>query len=81
MTREKMTRNELIKEIAKRMKEIRELYYSVYPKGNYLSLFFKRDYISFNNNQNWRYEENEDYPIEYWECEDYIRINGIRRKK
>lgn len=75
-----MTREELIKEIAKRIKEIRELYYSVYPKGDYLSLFFTKDCISFNN-QCWQAQADKNYPINYWEREGYIRINGVWEKK
>ena len=74
MTREKMTRNELIKEIAKRVKEIRELYYSVYPEGDYLSLFFEKDYISFNN-EKWESGADENYPIHYWENKTNIKNN------
>ena len=36
-----MTRRELTREIAKRIKDIRDLYYSVYPEGNYLDICIK----------------------------------------
>lgn len=70
-----MTREELIKEIAKRMKEIRELYYSVYPEGDYLSMYFEKNIVSFNNQQ-WEGGEDEKYPIYYHENEIFIRMNG-----
>ena len=75
-----MTREELSKEIAKRIKEIRELYYSVYPKGNYLAFFFKKDCISFNN-ENWEGAKDEDFSIDYFEDEEFIRINENKEKK
>lgn len=37
-----MTREELIKEITKRIKDIKELYYSVYPEGDYLTMYFEK---------------------------------------
>ncbi len=61
-----MTREELTKEIAKRLKDIRDLYYSVYPEGNHLVLYFQNDVVSFNN-ENWNGGEDEKYPIDYWE--------------
>ena len=70
-----MTREELIKEIAKRIKEIRELYYSAYPKGDYLTMYFEKNIVSFNNQQ-WEGGEDEKYPIDYHENEDFIRKNG-----
>lgn len=71
-----MTREELIKEIAKRVKDIRELYYLVYPKGDYLSLFFQKDCISFNN-ECWVGGADENYQIEYWEDKAGIKINKV----
>lgn len=70
-----MTREELIKEIVKRMKEIRELYYSVYPEGNYLTMYFEKNIVSFNN-LHWEGGEDEKYPIDYHENEYFIRMNG-----
>lgn len=64
-----MTREELTREIAKRVKEIRKLYYSVYPEGDYLSFFFKKDFTSFNN-ENWGGGKDEYYPIEYCERDE-----------
>lgn len=75
-----MTKKELAKEIGKRVKDIRDLYYSVYPKGNYLTFFFKKDCISFNN-QNWESGEDENYGINYWETEEGIRINEVWEDK
>ena len=59
-----MTREELIKEIAKRMKEIRELYKQAYPEADYLDITISKNLITFNN-QFWN--ENKDYPINYIE--------------
>lgn len=64
-----MTREELTKEIGKRVKDIRELYYSVYPEGDYLSLFFRKNSISFNN-EHWEGGEDENYPIDYWKGDE-----------
>ena len=69
MPREKMTRWELTREIAKRLNDIRELYYSVYPEGDYLSLFFEKDCISFHNGK-WESGVDENYPINYWEGDE-----------
>ena len=69
-----MTKEELTKEIAKRVKEIRELYYSVYPKGNYMDISFRKDCVSFNNS-NWEGSEDEHFPIDYHENDKFIRIN------
>lgn len=63
-----MTREELMKEIAKRVKDIRELYYSVYPKGDYLTMFINRDRINFNN-EHWEGGKDENYQINYHEYE------------
>ncbi len=63
-----MTREELTREIAKRVKEIRNLYYSVYPEGDYLIMHFEKNITSFNN-RHWEGGEDEDYPINYWEGE------------
>lgn len=75
-----MTREELQKEIAKRMKEIRELYYSVYPEGDYLTMYFKKNIVSFNNRQ-WEGGEDEKYPIDYQENKIFIRMNGEYKNK
>ena len=69
MPREKMTRWELTREIAKKVRDIRELYYSVYPEGDCLSFFFKRDCISFHNGK-WEIGVDENYPIDYWEGDE-----------
>lgn len=71
-----MTKKELAKEIGKRVREIRELYYSVYPKGNYISFYFKKEIVSFDN-EYWGGGEDEGFPISYWENEGSVRINGI----
>ena len=79
MTRQKMTREELTREIAKRANEIRKLYYSVYPEGDYLIIAFNKDFIDFNNKF---YEEDKDYPINYFEnCKPYVRINKKQKDK
>lgn len=70
-----MTKEELTREIAKRLKEIRELYYSVYPEGSYLSMHFEKDLISFNNRK-WEGGEDEGYQIDYHETEEYFMMNG-----
>lgn len=70
-----MTREELTKEIAKRLKEIREFYYSVYPEGDYLTMYFEKNIVSFNNQQ-WEGGEDEKYPIDYHENKCFIRMNG-----
>lgn len=76
-----MTREELIREIAKRLKDIKELYYSVYPEGDYLSLFFEKDCISFHNGK-WEIGVDENYPINYFENgKPYVRINKKQKDK
>lgn len=75
-----MTREELIKEITKRLKDIKELYYSVYPEGNYLTMYFEKNIVSFNN-QHWEGGEDEKYPIDYHENEIFIRMNGEYKGK
>lgn len=69
-----MTREELIKEIAKRVKDIKELYYREYPEGDYLILYFRKNSVSFNNSH-WE-RPDEDFPIDYSETEEYIMLNG-----
>lgn len=75
-----MTREELIKEIAKRLKDIKELYYSVYPEGDYLTLYFQDDSVSFNN-ENWDGGKDKNYPIDYWEGKECINMNGTYKDK
>lgn len=75
-----MTREELTKEIAKRVKDIRELYYSVYPEGDYLVLYFKKDVVSFNNSH-WKKGKDVGFPIDYHENELFIRMNENREHK
>ena len=69
-----MTREELTREIAKRLKDIRKLYYSVYPEGDYLMLHLRKGAISFNNSH-WIDGKDEKYPIDYYENEIFIRMN------
>ena len=76
-----MTREELIKEIAKRVKDIKELYYSVYPEGDYLIACFRREGIVAFNNQNWKGGKDENYPIDYYETEMFIRMNEEYEEK
>lgn len=74
MTRQIMTREELSKEIAKRVNYIRDLYYSVYPKGDWLIITFNKDLIYFNN----KYcEKDKKYPISYYEDINCIGINKV----
>lgn len=75
-----MTRQELTKEIARRVKEIKELYYSEYPKGDYMHICFKKEIVSFDND-NWEYGDDEDFPISYYENEKYIMMNGEYKDK
>ena len=56
--------DKLTKEIAKRLKEIRELYLKEYPQGDYMSLTIWKDCISFYNS---RWDEDVNLPIEYSE--------------
>lgn len=80
MAREKMTREELTREIAKRVKDIRELYYSVYPKGDYMDISFRKENVSFVNSC-WEGAKDEDFPIDYHENEIFIRMNKNREFK
>ena len=75
-----MTREELTKAIAKRLKGIRKLYQSVYPEGDYLILYFNNGNVSFNN-QCWESGKDKNYPIDYYENEECIRINKERKYK
>ncbi len=72
-----MTNEELMKEIAKRVKDIRELYYSVYPEGNYLIMRFEKNMVGFSNRE-W---EGGKYPIDYHENESFIKMNGEYKDK
>lgn len=56
--------DKLTKEIAKRLKEIRELYLKEYPQGDYMSLTIWKDSILFYNS---RWDEDVNLPIEYSE--------------
>ena len=56
--------DKLTKEIAKRVKEIRELYLREYPQGDYMSLTIWKDCFSFHNS---RWDEDVNLPIEYSE--------------
>lgn len=73
-----MTRGELTKEIAKRVKDIRNLYYRVYPEGDYLDITICKDLINFFNHYR---EEDKDYPIDYFEDRDCIGINNVWEDK
>lgn len=75
-----MTSVELTKEIAKRVNDIRSLYYSVYPEGDYMDISFKRNVVLFNNS-NWEGAEDEGFPISYHENEMFIRINDNWKRK
>ena len=56
--------DKLTKEIAKRLKEIRELYLKEYPQGDYMSLTIWKDCISFYNS---RWDDDINFPICYSE--------------
>ena len=56
--------DKLTKEIAKRLKEIRELYLKEYPQGDYMSLTIWKDSILFHNA---RWDEDINFPICYSE--------------
>ena len=73
-----MTREELTREIAKRLKDIRKLYYSVYPEGNRLDLTISKGFIDFHNRY---YELDNNYPIDYFEDEECIGINRVWEDK
>lgn len=62
-----MNRKQLEREIAKKLKEIKKLYYEAYPEGDYLTLTIYRGSISFNNNH---FDENE---IDYFEQDKRYR--------
>lgn len=64
-----MTREELMKEIAQRLKKIRVLYKAVYPEAGYLDITIDKSLIRFNN-EFWN--EDNDYPINYIEGDDEI---------
>lgn len=74
-----MTREELTKEIAKRVKDIRNLYYSVYPEGDTvhttLHITFSKDVIEIYHG------EDKNYPIDYYEDRYCIGINGVWEDK
>lgn len=76
-----MTREELTREIAKRVKDISELYYSIYPEGDYLIVCFRRESIVAFNNKNWKGGKDENYPIDYYETEMFIRMNEEYKDK
>lgn len=75
-----MTKKELAKEIAKRIKDIREFYYSVYPEGDYMNISFRKEFVLFNNDC-WEGGYDEDFPIDYYENKIYIRMNEECKKK
>lgn len=56
--------DKLTKEIAKMVKEIRELYLKEYPQGDYMSLTILKNCIKFNNSY---WDEDVHLPIEYKE--------------
>ena len=62
-----------MKEIAKRVKDIRNLYYSVYPEGDYMDISFRKETVSFNNDC-WEGGDDEDFLIDYHENEKFIRV-------
>lgn len=75
-----MTREVLTREIARRLKEIRELYYKEYPEGNYLTLYFRKDAVSFNN-EHWKDGKDAGFPIDYYENKEFIMTNKTYEDK
>ena len=73
-----MTREELIKEIAKLVKDIRKIYYSVYPEGNRLDMTIRKDSIGFHNSY---FEEDKNFRVDYCEHEECIGINRVWEDK
>lgn len=69
-----MNKEELTREIAKRVKDIRNLYYSVYPEGDYMDISFRKEIVSFNNSY-WKGSEDENFLINYHESKEFIAIN------
>ena len=59
--------DKLTNEIAKKLKEIRDLYLKEYPQGDYMSLTIWKNYILFHNA---RWDEDRNFPIYY---DDYAR--------
>lgn len=65
-----MNRKQLEREIVKKLKEIKKLYYEAYPEGDYLALCFFRNTLSFNNKY---FYEDKEYPIRYYKFVRYRR--------
>lgn len=63
-----MNKEQLTLEIAKRLKEIKDLYYKEYPNGDYLTLYFRKNFMSINN-EYWEDGEDESFPINHREWE------------
>lgn len=58
-----MTNKELENELAKKIQEIKDLYYKEYPNGDYMTFVIFKDTIGFHN----RYQdEDSSYPINYY---------------
>ena len=64
-----MTRRGLEKQIAQKIREIRELYKQVYPRAEFLEITLTKDHISFNN-RFWNVDD--DYPINYFESDGKV---------
>ena len=64
-----MKNKELELEIAKKVQEIKELYYKEYPEGDYLAIAIYKDGYHFNNSK-WNGGADEAFPIEYWKREE-----------
>ena len=64
-----MTRRGLEKQIAQKIREIRELYKQVYPRADCLEITLTKDHISFNN-RFWNVDD--DYPINYFESDGEV---------
>lgn len=52
--------SEELKELYNKVVEIQELYYKIYPQGDYLNMCITRDHISINN-EHWGVDSG--YPI------------------
>lgn len=62
-----MENEKVTNEIAKKIKELRDMYYKAYPNGDYLAIAIYKDAILFNN-RNWA--DDSAFPISYIESEE-----------
>ena len=59
-----MGRKKVENQIAKKLREIWNIYHGAYPEGTYLAMFIKDGYIHFNNVY---YGEDRLFPVEHFE--------------